>query len=929
METGDAIGSTEAGAGADSGPQEGGLAHAPLRSPRQAWRLIWGVVLTGLVAGATNLLVLSIGVWQFDQSRASIDRYDADNTRLLLAIERAIRTGQVHLSRRLGGADRDQVAALWLSELVESAKSTGTSALPDDGELIDGVLEAADELRSSLATSTDLARSLHQVESCNAEAWSLFSARLQQLRREVNGGRERIAGAALRAVQAIRDEHGPVEHEGAVRALEGLERIGVLNALEDDVERIIVWAARERGEGNGLTDAVSVADVLSSITDRASALGGDGGQIAEAARAVLDAMFDESPAAMYASFPAGVVPLAEHVRRLRMERDLLAAEQSAVFSRLQALKDRIATTSKVLVASQTADASKTLHTTWWVVVLTSAVGLGTFLFLGARIAATVRHQFRAVQRTNQELARSESRFRMLADSAPSLIWMTDAEGNCTYLNRRWVEFTGCSPGEHLGDGWLNVVHPGDCGRVREVFRLGVETGSPVDLEYRARRHDGEYRWLLDYGVPIKDGEDRVVGYIGSCIDITERKQMEESLRSAKAEAEAATRAKSEFLANMSHEIRTPMAAILGYADLLLDPEHSASDRVEYIQTIRRNGEHLLTVINDILDLSKIEAGKLEIHLQACNPVQAAEDAASLMQVRAASKRLEFRVEHEWPLPASFQSDPLRLRQILVNLIGNAIKFTDHGHVVVRTRLVRTDQAAQLIFEVEDTGIGMSAEQLQHLFKPFSQVDTSATRRFGGTGLGLNISRRLARMLGGDITATSEPEKGSTFRLEIPLGAFEPLELVHAPAKPTEPDAQPGDRGPVRLEARILLAEDGPDNQRLISFLLKKAGAEVEIAPNGRVAVQMTLEAHRAGRPFHLILMDMQMPEMDGYAATSKLRLKGCTAPIIALTAHAMSGDRERCIGAGCDDYLTKPVNRQQLLEACAHWSEAGRAERPA
>jgi signal transduction histidine kinase/ActR/RegA family two-component response regulator len=386
-------------------------------------------------------------------------------------------------------------------------------------------------------------------------------------------------------------------------------------------------------------------------------------------------------------------------------------------------------------------------------------------------------------------------------------------------------------------------------------------------------------------------------------------------------AEAASRAKSDFLANMSHEIRTPMTAILGYADLLVDPSQAESQRIEHIQTVRRNGEHLMAIINDILDISKIEAGAMTVEQIELDPIAMVRDSIELMQVRARAKGLELSAEFGLPLPARIESDPVRLRQILVNLIGNAIKFTEQGSVRV---IVEADPTARsLRFKIADSGIGMSPEQVSKLFRPFTQADDTMTRRYGGTGLGLAISQRLSQMLGGDVVVESTLGVGTTFTISIDAGdgAFE--RLAHElPALPKATSTQ-GTTRLMTLTARVLLAEDGPDNQRLISFHLRKAGATVDVAENGKVAIDRIKQATAAGTPYDVIFMDMQMPELDGYSATAALRLRGCTLPIIALTAHAMASDREKCLAAGCDDYLTKPIARDDLIAACSKWA-AGR-----
>lgn len=391
-----------------------------------------------------------------------------------------------------------------------------------------------------------------------------------------------------------------------------------------------------------------------------------------------------------------------------------------------------------------------------------------------------------------------------------------------------------------------------------------------------------------------------------------------ALRDAVQRAEHANRWKSEFLANVSHEIRTPMTAILGFAEALLDPNLSEQESVSAIHTIRRNGNHLLRLINDILDISKIEANKLQVERVRFSLVALLADVQSLMQVRAASKNLPFHVECDGPIPATIESDPTRLKQILVNLLGNAVKFTEAGEVRLRARLLNQNTAAPCLeFAVTDTGVGMSTEQIDRLFQPFTQGDSSTTRQYGGTGLGLSISKRLANMLDGDIRVESQPGKGSTFCVTIATGPLDGVPLLDDPATamlhhPDETTDTAYER--LSLACRVLLVEDGPDNQRLISFFLRRAGMDVTIAENGRVAVDLALQARAAEQPFDIILMDMQMPVMDGYEATALLRRKGYRGTIIALTAHAMSGDDHKCLQAGCDDYAAKPIDREKLIE---------------
>jgi len=408
------------------------------------------------------------------------------------------------------------------------------------------------------------------------------------------------------------------------------------------------------------------------------------------------------------------------------------------------------------------------------------------------------------------------------------------------------------------------------------------------------------------------------------------RESESRFRNAAQAARAATHAKSEFLANMSHEIRTPMTAILGFADVLLERgniENAPPERIEAARTIKRNGEYLLGIINDILDLSKVEAGKMRVEHITCEPCRIVAEVASLVRVKADGRGLSFDIEYIGAIPESIRTDPTRLRQILINLIGNAIKFTEIGGVRLITCFIDDDDKPRMRFDVLDTGIGMTAQQAARLFQPFTQADTSTTRQFGGTGLGLTISKRFAEMLGGDITVVNTQQGvGTRFRLEVATGPLEGVHMVDDPLSATAIADQAGtvhtDR-PTLRGCRILLAEDGPDNQRLIAHVLELAGAEVSVKENGRLAVEAALAARDATRPFDAILMDMQMPVMDGYEATGLLRRESYAGPIIALTAHAMEGDRRKCLDVGCDDYASKPVNREELIRTIQRWLGAG------
>jgi signal transduction histidine kinase/CheY-like chemotaxis protein len=390
----------------------------------------------------------------------------------------------------------------------------------------------------------------------------------------------------------------------------------------------------------------------------------------------------------------------------------------------------------------------------------------------------------------------------------------------------------------------------------------------------------------------------------------------EEVELARMAAEDANRAKSEFLANMSHEIRTPMTAILGFADLVDEDSGASPETREFVQTIRRSGEHLLSIVNDILDLSKIEAGRMTVERAECSILDVVREVVDMFQRRAADKSIRMSLIFVWPLPRRISSDSTRLRQVIANLVGNAVKFTESGEVRI-TVSRDAKEPRRIRCSVRDTGIGMSAGELADVFKPFTQADTSHTRRFGGTGLGLAISQRLAALLGGGISVRSRKGFGSTFTLTFDGGEIATADLVRSDAdharcvgSVTAVAPRPNRDG----LGRVLLAEDGPDNQRLVSHLLRRAGADVDVVEDGQAAVDAALTAASAGQPFDVILMDMQMPILDGYSATRALRERGYRGAIVALTAHAMTGDREKCLAAGCNAFLTKPIDRRALID---------------
>ncbi len=520
------------------------------------------------------------------------------------------------------------------------------------------------------------------------------------------------------------------------------------------------------------------------------------------------------------------------------------------------------------------------------------------------------------------LQQSESQLRAITDAAQDAILMMDSRGNISYWNPAAQRILGYSSEEAMGQNLHRLLAPARYWEAHqnafpEFLRSGAGNAVGKTLELQALRKDGaEITIAMSLSAVQLNGSWHAVGILR---DITELKQAREELlqtnryleeatafaRDMATQAEMANLAKTEFLANMSHEIRTPMNAILGFSDLLAE-EQFQPHQVEYIQIIKQSGHNLLRIIDDILDLSKIETGKMDLEMLDCSLTEILQMVFAMLQPKAAQKGLDFQILCPPETPDSIHTDPIRLKQCLINLVNNAIKFTETGHVHLHVSCRESQDRPMLSFEVEDTGIGISAEKLQLIFEPFSQADSSTTRKYGGTGLGLTITKKLAVLLGGDIRVQSEPGRGSRFTLTLPYQPHqEPSTADESPAvHPTETPA-------CRLsDARILVAEDNPTNQILIEILLKKIGLHPVLVSNGRLAVDQAL-----AESFDLILMDMQMPVMNGYEAVALLRKKGVRIPIIALTASAMKHDEAKCLEAGCDAYLTKPINLIQLQNA--------------
>lgn len=511
---------------------------------------------------------------------------------------------------------------------------------------------------------------------------------------------------------------------------------------------------------------------------------------------------------------------------------------------------------------------------------------------------------------------NEEIFRSLADSMPQLVWTANGAGEIDYVNRGYLEYTGLSKEEIQNWRHQGFIHLEDLPRTRKEWDAALATGDHFQSERRLRRADGTFRWFLVRAVPSKNVLNNIVKWFGSCTDIHDQKRLSVELERAKTYAENATKAKSAFLANMSHEIRTPLGVILGFSEFLLDPHQTISDRDECVTTIRRNACQLSQLINDLLDLSKVEADKLEIEKVQFSLCDVIQDVDRLLSNQARAKGISLRFLSAGPVQRTVTTDPSRLRQVLVNIVGNAIKFTERGGVDVRIGMHPSrdeSDSITLSFAVRDSGIGLTSEQAQRIWEPFVQADSSTTRKFGGTGLGLSLSRKLARALGGDlVVTTSEVGIGSTFTITIEAGLLETASFLERDANAEEFTSKvtgPGGQELSLAGARVLLVEDSTDNQLLVKRLLTREGALVDIAIDGVEGVSKALAGD-----YDVVLMDIQMPRLDGYQATAQLRTQGYLVPIIALTAHAMKGDREHAMANGFVDHMTKPIDRKLILE---------------
>ncbi len=507
---------------------------------------------------------------------------------------------------------------------------------------------------------------------------------------------------------------------------------------------------------------------------------------------------------------------------------------------------------------------------------------------------------------------AEQRLRDVVDAAGEYIWEVDPDGRYTFVSERVREVLGYSPDEMIGRQPYDFVPPEDIEEMRATSdalvneRIGFR-----DFEHRFIRSDGRIIWLSVNGVATFDADGKFTGYRGAGLDITSRKEAEQALIQEKEAANAAVIAKSQFLAMMSHEIRTPMNSVIGFADLLSSSPLDANQR-DQLEMILKSGDALLALLNDILDFSRLESAALPVSVDAVDLPACLQEVMDLYKGAAESKGLSLSLEIAPDVPVNVSTDRARLRQVLLNLVGNAVKFTDHGAVRVDVRKDgdQADGGPLIDIAVRDTGVGIPAEKRDLLFHPFSQVDSSATRRFGGTGLGLAICRRLAELLGGKVGLRSSGPAGSVFFFSLPMLPG---------GEPSVPDAGPGSTagsaGRMRLRdgVRVLVAEDNRVNLLLLCKMLSALGITCETVTDGGRCVSRHAES-----PFDLILLDVQMPVLDGLSAARAIREAEAAAPparrvtMIAITADAMSGDRERCLQAGMDDYLSKPIRSESL-----------------
>ncbi|MBL7558143.1 MAG: PAS domain S-box protein [Bdellovibrionaceae bacterium] len=524
---------------------------------------------------------------------------------------------------------------------------------------------------------------------------------------------------------------------------------------------------------------------------------------------------------------------------------------------------------------------------------------------------------RRFESRTQELQEREYQMRILTNALPVVIAQVDVEERFIFTNEKFVRWVNAGSRSVIGRSFKDVLSH-ERYQVFTGFIEKVLRGHTVSFEHFERHNDVQVDTVCNMTfVPETDGAGNVTSFILVANDVTKYKEIESELKQAKEQADEASSTKSAFLANMSHEIRTPLGAILSFSELLLGQELNQDERVRGAEIIKRNGYLLSNIINDILDLSKVEAGKLDIERIAVHFDEVVSEIKSLLNLKATEKGIQLTVTADGAIPDIIVTDPLRLRQILLNIVGNAIKFTQRGSVDIKISLVSENgNAPQLRFLVRDTGKGIQPNHARKLFEPFSQEDVSTTRKYGGTGLGLVLSKKLANSLGGDVTlVSSSPGGGSTFSVTIDPGDLKKILFQNFETKPVETPRN-ADMAFDFSDSKLLIVDDSLDNQLIVSHLLRKTGVHIDTANNGRECVEKALLNH-----YDLILMDLQMPVLDGYGAVLELKKMGYTKPVIALTAHAMKEERVRCLESGFADHLSKPVDRQLLIKVIAQHTQ--------
>ena len=523
----------------------------------------------------------------------------------------------------------------------------------------------------------------------------------------------------------------------------------------------------------------------------------------------------------------------------------------------------------------------------------------------------------------RELAESEERFALAVRGTNDGIWDWDIRTGKVFFSPRWKSMIGYEDDqlENTFATFESLLHPEDHDRVMATLEDYLAGRTPhYAVEFRFRHRDGSWRWILARGRALRDDNGTPCRMAGSHTDITERRHVEEELRKARHDAEAASSAKSSFLANMSHEIRTPMNGVIGMSELLLGTELNDTQR-EYLEMLKLSADSLLELLNDILDFSKIEAGRMDLDAHEFDLSEVVTEVAQAMGVRAFQKRLVLLHHLNPDVPVRLIGDDGRLRQILVNLVGNAIKFTNEGGVTIDVSLESlTADKATLHFKVNDTGIGISDDMHESIFEAFTQAETSTSRRYGGTGLGLAICHDLVALMQGRIWVESQPGKGSTFHFTAAFGRTSGISI-----KPRSPRKKPVVTTHVSM--KILIVEDGHVSQLVGARMLEKRGHHVTLASSGREAIVRCQKD-----TFDAILMDVHMPGLNGYEATARIRRleqsSGRHVPIIAMTANAMKGDREKCLAAGMDDYISKPLRSAELFRVVEQFAQRPSPQEP-